>query len=60
MQKPSFTSERNIYTGEDTISYIHNQGVLEYGDYFTMKYDTDDDRLTDVNHHRHCHCLNDD
>ena len=51
MQRLSSIYERNIYIGKITISYIPNQGVLEYGDYFMMKYASEDDSLTDVNHH---------
>lgn len=51
MQRLSSIYERNIYIGKVTISYIPNQGVLEYGDYFMIKYASKDDRLTDVNHH---------
>ena len=51
MQRLSSIYERNIYIGKVTFSYIHNQGVLEYGDYFTMKYASKDDGLTDVNYH---------
>ena len=49
MRRPFFTYDRSIYTGKIPISYIHNQGVLEYGDYFNMKYATDNDMLTGVN-----------